>query len=281
MSSSQWPYTGHVADWTDEVATAVHRELHRRLRANFEVRDSVLNDPAGCDRWLYERLCEESVQLEAAIAEARERDSVARAAAHDHWRQQQLADDAAWRRRNLLQGLLDDARWGLLSLAWREESPRIQSQLKWVAEAASVEQADARALVVHEVVCMPTQLWEPHAASGDWRAALDAWYAACRQLSDWYVCFMRENRTASPAAAHIWAQSDAQTARHAQFTLDQLHASYEAGLTAGGVGDGWRDRYRARLAQAPEDSSQLVTAILQLVDNEPECLEKLPVYWIA
>lgn len=295
-SSVQWPYTGHILDWSQEVATAVHGDLQARLRANFAARESVVNDPAGCDRMLLRKLRTETEQLSEAIAEARERDRVAHEASVDRWRQRQWADDAARWRRDLLRGLLDDARAGELSPGWRDDHWMIQSQLKSVAEAASAEEADVRALVVHEMVTMPVQVWEPHAAGGDWRLALDAWYHDRRRLSDWYACFvyevyeeMRARWASAPPPPGsvldlcLGADQAAPIQQSRELENGALEASYEAGLAAGDdpVGAGWRDRYRARLLAVPSgQSSRLVTASLRLLDSCPECWEKLPSYWL-
>lgn len=265
--SSEWPYTGHIREWSHETSTGVRRELTERLHVNLASRDAASRHPNGCDISLYARLSAEGVQLEAAIAEAERR---------DRRRQRILKTVVAQRLYVLMRGLLDAARAGILSRDWREDHWLIRSELEAAATASSVEQADARSLVVHEIVTMPVQAWEPHASGGEWRMALEAWYharrdAEWRQLAQW--------RESLPPA---WQEAATPPTWGWQSERDELEASYQAGLAAGGdlAGKGWRNRYRAQLSALPETFSEFATKRLRMLDESPERWEMLPAYWL-
>lgn len=97
-----------------------------------------------------------------------------------------------------------------------------------------------------DVAHIPSAPWEPHAAKGDWRAALDAWFAAASAVAADAALAARVIRLARP---------DPTSAGVEEYRLDQerierdlLEVSYRAGIEAGtGVDNGWRDWLAERL----------------------------------
>ncbi|EUA41131.1 hypothetical protein I549_1932 [Mycobacterium avium subsp. avium 2285 (R)] len=107
---------------------------------------------------------------------------------------------------------------------------------------ADVVQACAALDVAH----IPPAAWEPYAANGDWRTALDAWFAAASAALD---------DAAHAERVHRWAHPDRTSVGIEEYKLEQLsiehdllEVSYLAGIEAGtGVDSGWRDRLAQRL----------------------------------
>jgi hypothetical protein len=83
-------------------------------------------------------------------------------------------------------------------------------------------------------------LWEPYAAGGDWRAALDAWYAASMNAYASYVLVVVKTSGRFRGIDRY----------ELVFRRDMLEASYRAGLAAGTSEDnGWRDWLATRSAE--------------------------------
>lgn len=97
-----------------------------------------------------------------------------------------------------------------------------------------------------DVAHIPPAAWEPQAAKGDWRAALDEWFAAASAVAADAALAARVIRLARP---------DSTSAGVEEYRLDQerierdlLEVSYRAGIEAGtGVDNGWRDWLAERL----------------------------------
>ncbi|ORW12226.1 hypothetical protein [Mycobacterium kyorinense] len=127
-------------------------------------------------------------------------------------------------------------------LGLREHDP-------YAAPDADVVQACAALDVAH----IPPAAWEPYAANGDWRTALDAWFAAASAALDDAALADRVIRLARPDRTSVGVE---------EFKLEQLRiehdlleVSYLAGIEAGtGVDSGWRDRLAQRLEQWSERS---------------------------
>nr|WP_181407294.1 hypothetical protein [Mycobacterium celatum] len=135
-------------------------------------------------------------------------------------------------------------------------------------------------LALHEIVSSPVAAWEPYVTNGDWRRALDAWYAAAIELRDYYEDAQLRHRKAiadrlrrtqleelrsklKAATDEFWAEHYAKQINKAEACLlkyvephspsdelysrilrDELAASYHAGLTAGGETNDWLGWYR-------------------------------------
>lgn len=109
----------------------------------------------------------------------------------------------AYARYRLLSRLLAAARAGTLDPGWRERltvdviherevggGPEWMEFFEQVTGRSYVEEKakdnDAEVLALHEIVSSPVAAWEPYVTNGDWRRALDAWYAAAIELRDYY-----------------------------------------------------------------------------------------------
>lgn len=134
---------------------------------------------------------------------------------------------------------------------------------------------ETRASAVHDAACFrrdmiegfrrlaqfPAAVWEPNQAGGDWRLALDAWYAASK--------------------AAFTAADGAEAVRHgivAAEIPDLLEASYLAGIEAGtGVANGWRDVLVERM-QRWENERLAGLYRLALLDPEPAAVMRVIPY---
>jgi hypothetical protein len=77
---------------------------------------------------------------------------------------------------NTMRAVLDNARAGDLTADWRNSLTAPTPPTPADADIAAQALDDLRAL--------PAAPWEPNTAGGDWRAALDAWYLARREIID-------------------------------------------------------------------------------------------------
>lgn len=171
--------------------------------------------------------------------------------------------------------MLSDARAGTLAIDWRNHltvdtkgrAEIRQAILGDYAEAVipAGPQADTDVLVAHEMATMPTRPWEPYAAGGDWRAALDAWYADTIALDEYRK--QSVNPPNATALNKIHGKTEA-------MLRDLSEASYRAGLAAGGETNDWQVWLNSRMQarQAPRTRP-----------SDPEALrhhlEQLPDYW--
>lgn len=126
------------------------------------------------------------------------------------------------------------------------------------AELAHSEHDLLRVCAQLDAACVkPTPaLWEPYAAAGNWRAALDAWFAAAREAhTQWIALLLRgqpglRNNVRSRAAARNTAEVAlyAEQGIDARYEHDRVELAYRAGLATGtGIDNGWRDWLTERM----------------------------------
>lgn len=179
----------------------------------------------------------------------------------------------------LLSGILHKARHGELQRDWRSRLPASALSPSFTVgpEWGRID------LVIDELATTPAQLWEPYATAGDWRRALDAWYAtalnleAAREAERWRWQATEPDLLdidGQPVAA---ALDEIERERQAsnrwwdeqQGTRDTLTASYLAGLAGGGDPINWVDWYVHRKQRATLGATSGWTA----------WMEQLPSYW--
>ncbi|MBU8834476.1 hypothetical protein [Mycolicibacterium goodii] len=173
------------------------------------------------------------------------------------------------------------------------------------AAAVSIGQCDAEDLALYEVVTSPVADWEPYAAGGDWRRALDAWYHESIRRLDAYEAAqnrhwaeLREGMSAQMLRLHPATTVMGAALRKpspidefmSTFQRDRLGALYRAGLAAGGETNDWIGWYRNRAAQwdvtgDAQKHAGMKQAILtdltepQSITEQRAAMEKLPDYW--
>ncbi|WP_292981251.1 hypothetical protein [Mycobacterium sp.] len=188
-------------------------------------------------------------------------------------------------RHSLVGDILRRARDGALDRDWRE---RFTTYHPVLLKA----NADTVALIHHEMAELPEQPWEPYAAAGDWREALDAWYSDTLALETSYehaILAGRPRPPAEPESGHDWlasyaagqpkqAADDSRTRQNLLRNRDGFGASYRAGLAAGGVDVDWEGWYwqRVKLWDDLGDEGLRVDSRR----NRLLCVEHLPPYWL-
>lgn len=183
--------------------------------------------------------------------------------------------------------ILAEARAGTLAVDWRtslyviEPDNSVRRQLLGAAAAVILpasDEADNEALVLHELVTMPARPWEPYAAAGDWRAAIDAWYADTLAIDEY------RHQPVDPLLGEHLAEYFGTTIGvrippgfEAMGRVLQ-DASYRAGLAAGGDEsfNDWQewleDQLKALPLSPPDSRRRDPEALRQL-------LQQLPTYW--
>lgn len=175
----------------------------------------------------------------------------------------------------LLSGILGKARRGDLQREWRMHLPN--SAIPVPANFPGIDVA------LDELSGMPVQPWEPYATAGDWRRALDAWYAAAlnleaeREAERWRWQATEPDLPGIDGQPVPLALDEVERDRQAndrwwdtqQDTRDLLTASYLAGLAGGGDRIDWVDWYVHRKQRATHGGTSGWTA----------WMEQLPDYW--
>lgn len=203
--------------------------------------------------------------------------------------------------------VLTAARAGTLAPNWRD-TLTVEAVLysdeggrRPPAAAASTGHCDAEDLALYEVATSPVADWEPHAARGDWRRALDAWYRASLERFDAYEDAQDRNWAElrdgispqllrTPILGAALRKPSPLDPFMSTFHRDNLGALYRAGLAAGGETNDWIGWYRSRVAQwdttgDQQNNAGLKQAVLaSLTDPQSiieQCneMEKLPDYW--
>jgi hypothetical protein len=216
--------------------------------------------------------------------------------------QAQSSERYAHTRHRLLGGLLDAARYGSLDPNWRDQltSPA------GVGDDALQPHVDVDTLALHELTTMPTQPWEPYAANGVWRLALNAWYRAALDLDNYRAhndqLAVQSLWTARLQSRLQWVRSphddvllaiqevreqwSRQSNHHATQRYwtrwrDNTGASYRAGLAAGGDPDvNWTSWYRSRIETWDGECPAVSAADhLAALDEPQQYMEMLPEYW--
>lgn len=263
----RWPHTGAFPEWTWQVSDNLRQTTTdglRRAQDGKRLADRNGNAEAsrnyGFQIEIYEQY---AAELDQRDAEAR--DQYARA--YQEWSARERYTGI---RNGLWADVLRWARSGELPADWRAHLPGYHTAI-----AGEHVRDDIDGLALHEFTTLPTQPWEPFAAGGDWRAALDAWYRDSLALHD-RTHQQTEELTASkpqpfrlptrpmpdaydPHIAYddvedldaLRALRDADLAAAKAINhdrgRDRLEAWYRAGLAAGGTGDDWIGWYRDRI----------------------------------
>ena len=186
---------------------------------------------------------------------------------------------AAHTRVLLLSDVLRRARQGKLAPTWRdnllpEAVPHPPSARQAVTATVQALQASPRAL------------WEPWASQGDWRRALESWYAASLAIHDeddlhharWRATEPDLPGTPPTGDPAITIETNAAEAQHELMRAanqrrhrDTTTAWYLAGLAAGGDIIDWQRWYLARSGRTAEAPGWTA--------NYPDWLQQLPIYW--
>lgn len=179
----------------------------------------------------------------------------------------------------LLSGILRKARQGELQREWRIHLPNSAVPLN----SPIIDKWDGIDIALDELSGMPVQLWEPYATAGDWRRALDAWYAAAlnleaeREAERWRWQATEpdlpdtDGQPVPPGLEEVERDRQANNRwwDNQQNTRDTLTAFYLAGLAGGGDHVNWVDWYVHRKQLAAHGGTSGWTA----------WMEQLPSYW--
>jgi len=200
----------------------------------------------------------------------------------------------------VLAEVLDDARDGKLAPNWREElriyalglpgrdrDGRLRAMgadrcLMLGDECAATALADVDdepdrmrqlyACAVLDVARGGCAMWEPYAAQGDWRRALDEWYAdSIAGLDHADNIVGAEPRPEGGERRHLTAQR-----------RDLIEAKYRAGIQAGGGSDtGWHDWFVDRVeAWRPTDLRKTMWRRV-MSGSDFSAWQRLPDSWVA
>lgn len=182
--------------------------------------------------------------------------------------------------------ILAEARAGTLTVDWRttlyvaEPDNALRHEILGPAAAAILpasQDADSEALILHELVTMPPRPWEPYAAAGDWRAAINAWYADTLAIDEYrrqpLDPLLAEHMDSIGLGARISLRPDVEAMLRAL-----REASYRAGLAAGGDNDfadwqEWLDAQMKALKSPQRDSGRADSEAVR------QHLQQLPTYW--
>ena len=260
-------------EWTWQVSDRAHQVVDDGLDY---ARQGKREAERQGNTWGAENFAHQIQAWEQLAVQIKQRDRAAREQyARDY---QQWADrDRYTRTRNSLWAVvLQWARVGELPAGWRELLPGYHAR---TAEMFGDKvRDDIDGLVLHEFATLPPQLWEPHHAGGDWRAALDAWYRDSLALRDRTHREREELHTSKPEPfklpikrmtetaiaarcaptrnvpldaefTHALRQADAVAAQAVNRVRgrDRLEAWYRAGLVAGGEPGDWAGWYRDQI----------------------------------
>jgi len=219
------------------------------------------------------------------------------------WREKATRGIYVTTRHMMIGGILERARLGTLDPSWRTHL------LTYFPAARSDATKASATLVQLEATDLPVQPWEPYAAGGDWREALDAWYSATLALEAEYEAEKAE-RPRPPAddsggvdwlaSAASGQQQQSEADRYMREIQrrerDCLGASYRAGLAAGGVEIDWVSWYRQRVTEwvdcgvgCDDDTRARFTESMRIdyrrhQSDQPgwsAYLQQLPGYWTA
>lgn len=180
--------------------------------------------------------------------------------------------------------ILAEARAGTLTVDWRttlyvaEPDNQLRREILGPAAAAILpaQEADSEALILHELVTMPPRPWEPYAAAGDWRAAINTWYADTLAIDEYRRQPLDPLLTEHMNTIGLGA---APSFSHAETMVRAMQeASYHAGLTAGGD-----DRFADWQVQLETQLNALKSPHKDSSRADPEALrqylQRLPTYW--
>jgi hypothetical protein len=174
--------------------------------------------------------------------------------------------------------VLRSAREGTLAADWRGELIATADSRRRPHSPGFQRHDDVTSVIAIEIADWPRRSWEPYAAGGDWRAALEAWYQDELAVQDIYEDMAREHLvTPEPTETAWW--------RREQRCRDRLGASYRAGLAAGGDAVDWVGWYQQRIRGREETDPARIWVRDRIAADVPELgptpsMEQLPQYWI-
>jgi hypothetical protein len=250
----RWPLTWLWRDWTWLLSEQLRKGV-----------DASCRDAQLAKRWADERgdkdvsdLCEYRVRLYAQYkAEFDQRDAAAREQYRCEYREWDARSRYAGLRNGVWADVLRWARSGELPPDWRTHLPGYLARIAAIVRDEMT--ADVDGLVLHEFATLAPQPWEPYAAGGDWRAALEAWYRDRLAVHDRQHRHHQERSAAPrpfrpPADTEFAALMACRQADTAALLVigyerkrDRIEASYRAGLAAGGDDQDWTGWYRQRI----------------------------------
>lgn len=174
-------------------------------------------------------------------------------------------------------GVLRSARQGTLEPSWRDQLLADARRRCHPDCPAFQGHDDIGILIAMEIADWPQRPWEPGAAGGDWRAALEAWYQDALALQDTYEGFGRQKLVTPEATETQWW-------RREQRSRDWLGASYRAGLAAGSDAVDWIGWYQHQIRRREETVAARIRGRDRLAAEVPllratTWLEYLPGYW--
>lgn len=187
-------------------------------------------------------------------------------------------------------GVLAEARAGTLAADWRstlavKHDTGIRDEILGSAAALIApppsSDADSDTLVLHELTTMPIRPWEPYAAHGNWRAALDAWYADTLAIDEY-----RRQPVDPLLSDHLGiADLGSRIVPGLDAMFQTLwEASYRAGLaaggeTTGGPDDDWQAWLDNRMKTQQLAASPSFTGRAANPAGLRQHLQQLPTYW--
>lgn len=175
----QWRFTASVVGdgpWTHEASTQARQMIYAAQQENTE------NFKAAALRKDFAATERIQAMIEAyneALHEVGERDLATMRRLGWESQDKQHRHLQRWARYRHRSDILRDARTGDLPPNWRTERTAIPDDV-----APGLR--EVYATVVNELADLPPQPWEPYAAGGDWRAALDAWHHDSLAVLDTY-----------------------------------------------------------------------------------------------
>lgn len=172
--------------------------------------------------------------------------------------------------------VLDQARRGKLDVDWRGR--RMKCALARRTPVAVMQPyLDVEVLVAHELASWSRRTWEPFAAQGDWRAALEAWYEDRLAVEASHEDFARQR-----LVSLRWAKTESGWWHQQQRTRDRVEALYRAGLASGGDPVDWIGWFRQRIELREETDPWRIRGrerVLATLDETRQEMEFLPSYW--
>lgn len=178
------------------------------------------------------------------------------------------------RRCRLARSILDESRRGELDADWRDQ---LVGNALLLEPPVPIMQTyvDIDVVVAMEVAGWPCRPWEPYAASGDWRFALEAWHEDRLAVESAYEDAARTGliRLAYVSESTWW--QDQQRGR------DFIGAWYRAGLAAGGEPCDWTNWLKQRIRLREETDPVRIRGRernIAAVDSS-QWMEVLPECW--
>lgn len=296
QQQQRWPYTWRWPEWTWQVSDSLHQWVTDALREAYDTKLSCgrggnIEGARNCATRIriYEQIKAELYQRDAAARDQHARE-------HREWAARERYTSE---RNNLWAQVLRWARSGELPPDWRDHLPGYCARIAAIGGRKPELRDDIDGLILHEFATLPPQPWEPHAAAGDWRTALDSWYRDMLAVHDRRRQQDQEMRASKPQPFQLpirpitdetendpWlekhltralqrADFDAMQAINHERRRDQIEAWYRAGLSAGGDDEDWQSWYRDRINNTWQRRHDTIYSGLLTADRELTYLGQL------